>query len=123
MSFLTRIRDHLIRSTDELEARELTTDAGRAGAQQIGDLADRDIADVVGVVRNLTMPPKTQVPCLVAELYDGTGALTLVWLGRREIAGITCGVRMRARGRVMMRRGQLTMLNPTYDLLPSRTTE
>lgn len=118
MGILSRLRDHLTRSTDDIEAYELTTHAGRAGADPIAELRDREMANTLGVVRNLTVPPRGQVPALTAELFDGTGTLTLVWLGRREIAGIACGVTLRARGRVTMSKGRLTIFNARYEIVP-----
>lgn len=118
MGFLKRLRDHLTRSSDDFDADELSTQSIQVGADPIAGLQDRGLANALGVVRNLTVPPHGQVPALTAELYDGTGTLTLVWLGRREIPGIVCGVRMRARGRVTMNKGRMTMFNPRYELLP-----
>ena len=35
-----------------------------------------------------------------AELYDGTGAITVIWLGRRRIGGINPGRSMQVAGRI-----------------------
>ncbi len=118
MGFFTRLREHLTHSAQDLDAVELSSHVERVGAEQIGGLQDRCLAECVGVVRTLAIPPREKVPALVAELYDGTGALDLVWLGRREILGIVPGVRLRVRGRVMTKRGRLTMFNPRYDIVP-----
>lgn len=118
MGFLARLRDHLTRSTDELDASELSSHVERVGADKIAEVADRSLIDCVGVVRSVSVPPRGRVPAVVAELFDGTGALDVVWLGRREILGIDPGVRMRVRGRVMQKRGRTTIFNPRYDLLP-----
>ena len=40
----------------------------------------------------MTLRPRADVPALVVEIYDGSRPLHLVWLGRREIAGIQPGV-------------------------------
>lgn len=118
MGFLNRLRDHLTRSSDDFDADELSTQSIQVGADPIAGLQDRAVAHALGVIHNLTVPPRGQVPALTAELYDGTGTLTLVWLGRREIPGVVCGARLRARGRVTMNKGRLTMFNPRYELLP-----
>ena len=44
--------------------------------------------------------------------------LHLVWLGRREIAGIAPGVQLRASGRVSYYRGIPTIFNPFYEIVP-----
>lgn len=118
MGFLTRVREHLTRSAQDLDAVELSLHVERVGAEPISGLQDRCLAECVGVVRTLSIPPRGNVSALVAELYDGTGALDLIWLGRREILGIAPGVRLRVRGRVTTKRGRLTIFNPRYDIVP-----
>jgi hypothetical protein len=54
-----------------------------------------------------------------AELFDGTGAVRLVWLGRRRIAGIEPGRSLVARGRIARQSsGDLVIYNPWYELKP-----
>ena len=48
---------------------------------------------VVGEVRTMSLRPRVDVPALDVELWDGSGALHLVWLGRRSIPGISPGIR------------------------------
>lgn len=117
-SVFRRLREHLTRSAEQLDAAELQSQCDHLGTTQISDVQDRSLVEVSGVIRNLTVPARGQVPALVAEVFDGSGALAIVWLGRREIHGIECGVRLRATGRVSMRRGVPTIFNPRYDLLP-----
>ena len=54
-----------------------------------------------------------------AELYDGTGTITLIWLGRRRIGGIECGRSLVARGRLTSHDGRPTIYNASYELKPS----
>lgn len=90
----------------------------RVGAQHIGDLVPRTLATVRGEVRAVTLRPADQVAALEAELWDGTDALHLVWLGRRSIPGISAGVHLAATGRVTRHRGALTIFNPSYEIIP-----
>lgn len=113
-----RLGGSLARTTQELEDDELKESAGRLGATRIADAANRSEAEVTGVVRSLTLPPIGSVPALTAELYDGTGTLVLVWLGRRTIRGIDPGTYLRVRGRVTYQRGAATVFNPVYEILP-----
>ena len=46
-----------------------------------------------------------------------TGALTLVFLGRRAVAGLNPGSKLSAEGTIGSYQGRLAMLNPVYDLL------
>ena len=61
--------------------------------------------------------PRAGVPALVAELYDGTGSLSVVWLGRRQIAGVEPGRRMRVEGMVTESDGRPVLFNPRYELV------
>lgn len=115
-----RWRESLTKSQREHEADELREDASRIGATPIDDVDDRQIVDVCGSVRAVTLPPKTSVPMLVVELYDGSRALNLVWLGRRSIGGIAPGTFLKAHGRVTHVRGIPTIYNPTYAIVPHR---
>lgn len=54
----------------------------------------------------------------VCELTDPTGALDLVFLGRRHLGGFERGRRVEATGTPYWRAGRLVMLNPVYTLLP-----
>jgi hypothetical protein len=117
-----RIRSALQRfaSSDQaIEAENLQDAAGRDGGTPIGLLPDRKVACVCGILRTVTLRPRSGVPALVAELYDGTGVLTVIWLGRRRITGIEVGRRIRVRGRVARRRERSVVFNPAYELLPA----
>lgn len=114
----SRLADRIARPTNELEDEELQADAVRVGATPICDLSNRERAHVCGLVRSVTLRPRTDVPALVVEIYDGSRPLHLVWLGRREITGITPGVQLRAQGRVSYYRGIPTMFNPFYEIVP-----
>ena len=117
---LHRLASRLTRSEAEIEASELQADSDRLGGTPIAELADRQTASVCGSVRSVTLRPRVNVPALVAELYDGSQKLNLVWLGRREIKGIEPGTYLAVRGRVTYQRGVPTMFNPAYDIKPSR---
>ena len=80
--------------------------------------ADRERVTVSGTLRNVTLRPRAGVPALEAELYDGSGAVSVVWLGRRQIAGIEPGRQLIAHGRVTKSQGRFVMFNPRYELRP-----
>lgn len=113
-----KLADRLTRSSKEDEAEELRDETERVGATPICDLSNRERADVCGTVRSVTLRPAADVPALVVEIYDGSRPLHLVWLGRREIAGIHAGVQLRANGRVSYYRGIPTIFNPFYEIVP-----
>jgi amino acid transporter len=78
----------------------------------------RNRATLEGRVRSVYVGPVSGSPALEAELYDETGGITLVFLGRRTIPGIEPGAKMRVEGMVGEMEGYLAMSNPSYVLLP-----
>ena len=79
-------------------ARELRETYGSRGSTTIAEAPDRERVRLRGTLRTVTLRPRGGVPALEAELFDGSGAITLVWLGRRRIAGISPGPRHGGRG-------------------------
>lgn len=106
-------------SEAERDAEQLRADAEEAGFVPLADVQDREVASVRGVLHTVTLQPRAGVPALEAELYDGSGVLTLIWLGRRRIGGIDCGRKLTATGRVATMEGRRVMFNPQYELLPA----
>lgn len=107
-------------SLDEADARDLRRTFTREGVLCIGDAPDREPVRLRGTLRTVTLRPRGGVPALEAELYDGTGTVTVIWLGRRRIAGIGPGRAIEVSGRVG-RTGDLAgtriLYNPRYELL------
>ncbi|WP_136520169.1 MULTISPECIES: OB-fold nucleic acid binding domain-containing protein [Cellulomonas] len=118
MTLKDRVRKALA-SQAEIEADEERADAlAVPGCCAVDRLQDRTRASVSGVLRSVTLRPREGVPALEAELYDGSGTLDLVWLGRRQIAGIEPGRRLRVDGMVCRVDGRRTLFNPRYELRP-----
>jgi hypothetical protein len=105
-------------SQEQLEADEERTESIAYGCTPVSELPDRRRATVHGVIRSVTLRPRQGVPALEAEVYDGTGSLDVVWLGRREISGIEPGRRGSFEGLVCGVDGRRTLYNPRYELLP-----
>lgn len=116
----SRIRRTLNRwaSTTDQEARDLRQTTAAAGVTSIGEAPDRERVRLRGTLRTVTLRPRGGVPALEAELYDGTGTLTLVWLGRRRITGIGPGRTLQVEGRIGIHDGVRTIFNPRYELVP-----
>lgn len=104
---------------NELEADSLTSEVDACGATRTGNCRAGQRVELLGKLRCVQLQPAEQLATLVAELYDGTDTVELIWLGRRSIPGIAAGRTLRARGRVAMRDGHKVMYNPSYELLPS----
>ena len=71
-----------------------------------------------GTLRSVTLRPHGGVPALEADLFDGSGVITVVWLGRRRIAGIVPGRSIEVQGRIGVHDGVRTLYNPRYELIP-----
>ena len=117
MSLRTAVQ-HALASADEVAADEERHEAATyRGCTPVADLGDRRRASTAGVLRSVVLRPREGVPTVEAELYDGSGSLDLVWLGRRAIAGIDPGRRIRVEGLVCDVDGRRTIFNPRYELL------
>jgi hypothetical protein len=110
----------LMASQEEVHAEHEQQQAAQLGGTPVEDLPLRRRATVCGTLRSVTLRPRAGVPALVAELFDGTGTVSLVWLGRRQIAGIEPGRRLRIEGLVTETEGNRVVFNPRYELVPSR---
>ena len=117
MSIKTALRKAFA-SQAEIEADEERTEALQVGCTALDQLPARSHVTVTGILRSVTLRPRADVPALEAELYDGSGSITLLWLGRREIAGIEPGRRLKLEGRVTEVDGRRTIFNPRYELRP-----
>lgn len=86
----------------------------------IAQAEDRQRVVVQGRVRMLTLPTASSVTALIVEIADGTGSARLVFVGRKAIPGIDCGVVLRARGRMSVRDGVRVIYDPIYEIVPRR---
>jgi OB-fold nucleic acid binding domain len=103
-----------------LDAEQRQEAAVEQGGTPVGRCGDRQQVCVVGMLRTVTIQPRGHSPALQAELWDGSGTVDLVWIGRRRIAGIEPGRVIRAQGRITQRDGRRVLFNPRYELRPSR---
>ena len=117
----SRLRQTISRwaNQDRDEARELRKDTRKAGLLCIADAPLREKVVVQGTLKTVTLRPRGGVPALEAELYDGTGSINVIWLGRRRISGIAPGRGIRVEGRIGVQDGETIMFNPRYSLRPS----
>jgi hypothetical protein len=117
-----RLRRALRRMTadeDVLEAQDLQVEAEQAGATAVVRCSLGGEVCIAGTLRSVVLRPLAGVPTLEAELYDGTGSVALIFLGRRRIRGVEPGRALVARGRLTKRDGLPTLYNPSYELRPA----
>lgn len=117
---LRRAFRRLTTDDDALAAEELQSQCTALGATPIADAAERRPMRLHGTIQSVTLRPRAGVPALEAEIYDGTGTVYVVWLGRRRIAGIEPGVALVVEGRIGQAGNRRTLFNPAYTLLPRR---
>ena len=118
MSLRSAVRQ-VLASADQVAADEERVEAAKSlGCSAVSSLAPRQKGKAAGVLRSVVLRPREGVPAVEAELYDGSGSLDLVWLGRRTIAGIEPGRRVKVVGMVCDVQGRRTMFNPAYELRP-----
>lgn len=104
-------------STDQHQ-RDLRQTHTTDEAMAIADAPEREPVIVNGVLRTVTLRPRGGVPALEAELDDGSGVITVVWLGRRRISGIDPGRSVTVAGCIGRQGGVPIMFNPRYELRP-----
>ena len=105
---------------EELDAEALRAETAKAGCVLAGYVRRGELVNVTGRLRTVVYTPRTNLPTLEADLYDGSDVVTLVWLGRRQIAGIEPGRALTARGRVAIRDHRKVIYNPYYELEPQQ---
>lgn len=117
--WLARTVRKFVADDTELDAEELQQDVAQCGAKAVSECTQGSLVTVRGRVRSVVFKPKETVPTLEAELWDGSGTVTLVWFGRRQIAGIEPGRTLIVRGRMARRGEERLIYNPWYELEPA----
>ncbi|MFF3865138.1 OB-fold nucleic acid binding domain-containing protein [Micromonospora sp. NPDC001898] len=113
---LRRLLHRFTASEAEIEAQELRRESAQSGGTPARQCMRGQVVSVTGRLRTVVYTPRTNLPTLEADLYDGSDVVTLVWLGRRHIAGIEPGRHLTARGRVAVRDDRKVIYNPYYEL-------
>ena len=116
-NMLQRALRRFTSSNAELESEELQRNVREEGATPIQECQDRERVQLTGTVSAVTISPRAGHPALEVELRDGSGAVTLVWLGRRQIPGIDCGRTLKVWGRISCHDSRRLIYNPRYELM------
>jgi hypothetical protein len=83
----------------------------------IGDVRWRDQVRVRGQIHSVRVAPQRDTPTFEVVVDDGTGTLLAVFLGRRDLAGVTVGTRIELTGTAGIHQNRLAVLNPTYVIV------
>ncbi|MGA3525315.1 OB-fold nucleic acid binding domain-containing protein [Melissospora conviva] len=103
-------------SEAEIEAGELRRLSALAGGRAAQYCLPGEVVRISGRLRTVVYNPRSNRPTLEADLYDGSDVVTLIWLGRRRIAGIEPGRQITARGRLALLDDRKVIYNPYYEL-------
>ncbi len=114
---LRRISARLTAPVEELDAAELAGRVLELGSTPIADTVRGDRVTLTGRIRTVQVGGGEGFLGVTAEVFDGTGAVDVCWLGRRALPGIDTGRDIRVTGRVGERGGRRIMFNPRYELL------
>ncbi len=115
---LSRLVASLGKSTEDQHAEALQSSVRDVGATPISCCTAGEPATMSGVLRSVTLRPRETVPAVEADLFDGSGHILLVWLGRRRIRGIEPGRSIVVSGRITCSAERPTVFNPDYELRP-----
>ena len=117
-SMLRRVLHRVTASNEDLADDDLQRSSISAGVSTIAEARMRSRASLQGRIEVLTLNPRGTNRWLEAELRDGTGAVTLIWMGRRRIPGLRAGRRISVEGMITEADGRRVIYNPRYTVLP-----
>lgn len=116
MSVVRRFLERLTQSDEERLAEEVRGWAERVpGVVPISEVPLRSRVRLAGVVRRITVRPIEGNESVEVLLYDGTGEVGVVWMGRRMIPGLSLGTRVIVEGVVAEQRSGRKMVNPAFE--------
>lgn len=116
LSPVRRFFRRMAESDEQRYAEEIEAWAAAVpGSVRIRDAATRSKAKLAGVVRRITVRPLEGNESLEALLFDGTGEISVVWMGRRSIPGLNLGTRLIVDGLVAEHRSGRRLVNPRFE--------
>jgi len=107
-----------VKPVRELDADRLVDRFADLRLQPLGELEARDRTKVCGEVKRMTIKPRSGIPSTEIVINDGTGDATVIFSGRRHVAGIEHGHCIVIEGVAYADANRLVFLNPKYSLLP-----
>lgn len=116
MGFLKRFFRRMAETDEDRRAGEILSWAqGVPGTVRIAEAPARTPVKLAGVVKRITVRPVEGYESLEALLSDGTGEVSVVWMGRRAIPGLTLGTKVVVDGVVADQRAGRKMVNPRFE--------
>jgi hypothetical protein len=121
MNYVMGLKDAFnskVKPVRELDAERLVDRFAELRLQPLGELEARDRTKVCGEVKRMTIKPRSGIPSMEIVINDGTGDATVIFSGRRHVAGIEHGHCIVIEGVAFADASRLVFLNPKYSLLP-----
>lgn len=113
--FIKTIKSWFFRKKQQNAKRE---DRRYLAKDRVNLVSVRHYVQLYGVLRSVTYPPAGSTDSFSATLFDGTGSIDLIWLGRSSVPGIIPGTHLLVSGIVVDFQGALSVLNPDYQIIP-----
>jgi RecG-like helicase len=85
------------------------------GAVPIAEAPTRERVKLAGVVKRITVHPEHGLEGLEARIVDGSGEMSVMWMGRRAIPGLGLGTRVVVEGVIGESRQGRRMVNPSFE--------
>ena len=92
-------------------------------AAPIGGLKERQLVQIAGRVRAMTINHESGQHELRCVIADNTGSIALVFQGRDNVPGVERGTRLLVRGTVTSLRRDAVILNPQYEIVAAPSGE
>jgi len=86
-------------------------------AAPIGDLVEREFAEIAGRVRSMAIGSEGGVNELRCVIADNSGSIVLIFQGRTNVPGIERGTRLMVKGTVTTLHREAVILNPQYEIV------
>lgn len=119
MDRVRRFLRRLAESDEERLAEEIRAWAAAVpGAVPIEFAPLRRPVKLAGIVKRITVHPVEGFESLEVLITDGSGEVAVVWMGRRQIPGLSLGTRVIVEGVVGELRSGRKMVNPSFEFAP-----
>ncbi len=116
MDAIRRFLRRMAESDEQRMAEEIRAWASTIpGTVPIAEAPTRVPVKIAGVVKRITVHPEHGLEALEAVLTDGTGEISVLWMGRRSIGGLTLGTRVVVEGVAGEQRRGRRMVNPSFE--------
>ena len=113
MSLGNRLR-RFLSTAEQLEAEDLADQAREAGAVPLSECQMRQKVTLRGTVTSVTASNSSW---LEADLNDGTGSVSLIWMGRRRLECVIPGRHLIVTGRLSEEEGRRVIFNPEFEVV------